>query len=326
MTNPKHFPSTIFPQDEARFHEVALEMFRYQSEHNVLYKNYLSLLKIAPQEIKKVEEIPFLPIQFFKSHKVVSGEFADEMVFTSSSTSGTGESKHHVCSLQVYEDSFLQGFEYFYGNPEDWTVFALLPSYLERSGSSLVYMAQKLISLSCDARSGFFLYDHKNLLSLIHEACAEKRKVLLLGVTYALLDLSGPLPDGVVVMETGGMKGRRAELTREQVHEELRIHLGVNTVHSEYGMTELLSQAYSKGEGLFQCPPWMKVLIREVNDPLCLAKQGKTGGVNVIDLANVHSCAFIATQDLGKIHPNGMFEIQGRFDHAEIRGCNLMVV
>jgi hypothetical protein len=326
MTNPKHFTSTIFPQDEARFHEVALEMFRYQSEHNVLYRNYLRLLKIAPEEIKKIEEIPFLPIQFFKSHKVVTGEFDDEIVFTSSSTSGTGESKHHVRSVQVYEDSFLKGFEYFYGTPKEWTVFALLPSYLERTGSSLVYMAQKLIGLSNDPRSGFFLYDHQSLLKAIHEACSEKRKVLLLGVTYALLDLEGPLPSGVTVMETGGMKGKRAELTREQVHEELRVHLGTEKVHSEYGMTELLSQAYSKGDGLFECPPWMRVLIREVNDPLSLARFGKTGGVNVIDLANVHSCAFIATQDLGKMHPGGLFEIQGRFDNAEIRGCNLMVV
>jgi hypothetical protein len=226
----------------------------------------------------------------------------------------------------VYEESFLRAFRFFYGEPSEWTVFALLPSYLERSGSSLVYMAEKLIQRSSDRRSGFFLYDHETLLNSIHDASTEGRKILLLGVTYALLDLKGPLPKDVVVMETGGMKGRRAELTREQVHFELQQYLGVDKVHSEYGMTELLSQAYSKGDGVFYCPPHMKVLIREVNDPLSLARIGKTGGVNVVDLANVHSCAFIATQDLGKLHPDGSFEIQGRFDHAEVRGCNLMVV
>ncbi len=322
---------------ESDFEDTALAVFRLQHEHCLVYRQFCDVLKINPAEIISVNDIPFLPIEFFKTHTVTSSvvEKLPSKIFTSSGTTSSVQSKHHVSDISVYEESFRKGFELFYGNIEEYCLLALLPSYLEREGSSLVYMADDLITATKNPASGFYLHNLNELSEKLKSLLAKGQKVMLLGVTYALLDLAerieSPLSSRrgvggeVIIMETGGMKGKRKELLREELHKTLCEKFGVKTIHSEYGMTELLSQAYSKGNGIFQCPPWMKVLMRDVNDPLRIIEPGKSGGINVIDLANINSCSFIATQDLGILHNDGSFEVSGRFDNSDLRGCNLLV-
>ena len=311
------------------FHERALHVFHDQYRNNPVYQEFCDHLKKTPRKVSLLEDIPFLPIQFFKSKKVLTGNGETEIIFTSSGTSGAVTSNHLVTDLKLYEASFLRAFELFYGPIANYCVLALLPSYLERKGSSLIYMAESLIQKSNHPQSGFYLNNLDDLKKQLLSLQNDKKKVLLIGVSFALLDLAEtsdvPLKN-VIVMETGGMKGRRKEMIRSELHSILRKAFGVEQIHSEYGMTELLSQAYSQGNGIFNCPPWMKVLIRDTEDPLHFQAHGKTGGINVIDLANSNSCSFIATQDLGKVYGNGSFEVLGRFDHADVRGCNLMVI
>lgn len=314
--------------NKTEFEQVALEIFRYQAENNEVYREYLQHLKKDVNQISKLTDIPFLPIEFFKSRKVVSSNNPAKEIFTSSGTTGNLTSRHFVPDISIYKESFKNGFEGFYGPITDYCVLALLPSYLEREGSSLIYMMEHLIKDSKHAKSGFYLHNHEELIECIADLKKSNQKILLLGVSFALLDLAEKYSldlANVIIMETGGMKGRRKEITREELHAFLCSRLGVNEIHSEYGMTELLSQAYSKGQSLFQTPNWMKIMIRDAYDPFSYEKTGRTGGVNVIDLANVHSCSFIETQDLGKIYEDGKFEILGRFDHSDIRGCNLLV-
>ena len=308
------------------FENLALDIFQFQAQTNIVYKNYLGFLGITPSKIKKTTDVPFLPIEFFKNENVICDPNNRELIFTSSGTGGT-LSKHIIHDIAIYEQSFTKGFETFYGNINDYTILALLPSYMERSGSSLVYMCKNLISLTKNKDSGFYLKNHQELFNLLVKLEHQNRKTLLIGVSFALLDFAEKYPlelKNTIVMETGGMKGKREEMVREQLHAILQYHFNVQTIHSEYGMTELLSQAYSKGDGVFECPPWMRVSYRDSNDPLSTNKKG--GGINIIDLANVHSCSFIASQDLGKAVTNRRFKVIGRFDESDIRGCNLMVV
>ncbi|PKQ64684.1 acyl transferase [Labilibaculum manganireducens] len=314
--------------NENDFEKTALRIFQYQATNNIVYKEYLKHLKFDISTVKSLTQIPFLPIDFFKSHKVVSTTKTEQAIFTSSGTTGNLTSRHYVPDLKIYEASFTKGFEQYYGAVSDYCILALLPSYLEREGSSLIYMMEKLIKDSKHEKSGFYLHNHEELIAAIADLKKQNQKILLLGVSFALLDLAEKFQlnlDDVIVMETGGMKGRRKEITREELHAFLTQRLGVEKIHSEYGMTELLSQAYSKGDSLFFTPSWMKILIRDTYDPFSYEQQGRSGGVNVIDLANIHSCSFIETQDLGRIHADGSFEILGRFDHSDIRGCNLLV-
>lgn len=317
-------------QNNTDFERSALHVFRHQYSNNLTYQRFCNLLGIAKTSVKCIDDIPYLPIQFFKQEKIVSTKASIHKVFTSSGTTGNVTSKHHVSDLTVYERSFRKGFQHFYGDITDYIVLALLPSYLERDGSSLVYMAEKLINDSNHPQSGFYLHDTKKLVETLRQLIAEDKKILLLGVSFALLDLVENydvlLNEASIIMETGGMKGRRKEMIREELHKVLKNGFGVSQIHSEYGMTELLSQAYSKKDGLFYCPPWMKISIRNPEDALTQLEVNKTGGINVIDLANINSCSFIATQDLGKTYPDGSFEIIGRFDHSDIRGCNLMAL
>lgn len=310
------------------FEDLALKIFQHQAKNNSVYKKYISLLNIEPSEVTKISEIPFLPIQFFKSHQILSSEESIQQTFLSSGTTGMQQSKHHVTDLSLYEQSYLKGFANFYGAIEDYVVLALLPSYLERDGSSLIYMVEDLIKKSKNPDSGFYLHNLEELKATLLKLEAAGKKILLVGVSFALLDLVDMHQfslKNTIVMETGGMKGKRKEMIREELHAVLKNGFGVAEIHSEYGMTELLSQAYSKGHGVFETPAWMKILIRDTEDPLSLLPNEKTGGINVIDLANFNSCSFIATQDLGKIHDNGTFEILGRFDNSDIRGCNLLI-
>lgn len=311
------------------FNELALEIFHFQYKYNIVYKQFVDFLKISVSQINHYSKIPFLPVEFFKDQKVTSGTFKEGTVFTSSGTSGMNASKHYVKNIELYESAFLRTFELFFGSPEKYIILALLPSYLERDGSSLVYMANKLIELTKRTESGFYLNELTELQSLLLTLKKQKQNVILLGVTYALLDLTEQFPihfPELILMETGGMKGSRQELVRYELHSILKNTYGVQQIYSEYGMTELLSQAYSKANGIFESPPWMKILIRDINDPLSLISEGKTGGINIIDLANIYSCSFIATQDLGKRNSDGSFEIMGRYDSSDVRGCNLMVV
>ena len=304
-------------------------MFKFQYAHNPVYRKFSDLLKIIPQQVNAVQKIPFLPIDFFKDHSILASGKAIQKTFTSSGTTGTKTSKHHVTDLGVYETSFKLGFQQFYGNIKDYVVLALLPSYLEREGSSLIYMAQHLIKESGHLDSGFYLDNLSELQSKLIRLDEQGQKVLLIGVSFALLDLVEGFHfnlKNTTVMETGGMKGRRKEMIREELHKILKKGFGVPHIHSEYGMTELLSQAYSSGNGIFECPPWMKILIRDPEDAQSYLKTNSTGGINVIDLANVNSCSFIATQDLGKKAGENSIEIMGRFDNSDIRGCNLMVL
>ncbi len=314
---------------QKQFEKIALKVFRFQYENNLVYNEFCQFLKTDPHKVKSLQQIPFLPIQFFKSHAVVSNSNPIQETFTSSGTTGMITSKHLVTDVSLYEESYRRGFAEFYGNIEDYVVLALLPSYLEREGSSLIYMVKDLIELSNQADSGFYLNDHDALISKLVELDNQGQNVILFGVTFALLDLIEKLPfqlQHTIIMETGGMKGRRKEMIREELHEQLCQGFGVSAIHSEYGMTELLSQAYSLGDGVFECPAWMQILIRDTEDALTYIDNGKTGGINVIDLANINSCSFIATQDLGKKNPNNSFEVLGRFDNSDIRGCNLMVL
>jgi phenylacetate-coenzyme A ligase PaaK-like adenylate-forming protein len=309
------------------FERLAIETFRQQYENTEVYRKFCDLLKVVPSSVKKIENIPFLPIQFFKSHRVISKRVSETITFTSSGTTGSIASKHHVSDLSLYEKSFLTAFKLSYGNPSQYAILALLPSYIERGGSSLVYMAANLIETSTIEHSGFYLNDINSLIEKLNFLENTNQKTILLGVSYALLDLIEKQKfklKNTIVMETGGMKGKRKELIKDELHSILKKGFGVDRIHSEYGMTELLSQAYSKGDGIFYTPPWMKIFTRDTEDALSFV-QGKTGGINVIDLANLHSCSFIATQDLGRIRKDDSFEILGRFDTSDIRGCNLMV-
>jgi hypothetical protein len=295
----------------------------------LVYRQFCDFLNTEVQKVKSLEQIPFLPIQFFKSHNVVSNTNTIQETFTSSGTTGMITSKHLVTDVSLYEQSYRLAFSEFYGNIEDYAVLALLPSYLERSGSSLIYMVKDIIELSNNEHSGFYLHNYNALISKLIELDNSGQNVILIGVTYALLDLIEQQNfelKNTIIMETGGMKGKRKEIIREELHEILCKGFGVSSIHSEYGMTELLSQAYSLGNGIFECPAWMQILVRDTEDALTYVDYGKTGGVNVIDLANINSCSFIATQDLGKKQPNNAVEILGRFDNSDIRGCNLMVI
>ncbi|GGD19266.1 LuxE/PaaK family acyltransferase [Flavobacterium orientale] len=323
------YPDLFSISSQKEFEKIALKVFRHQYDNNKVYQDFCSFLKKDKTTVKSIEEIPFIPIQFFKSHEILSSQNPTQETFTSSGTTGTTTSKHLVTDVNLYEQSFRKAFSQFYGNIEDYVVLALLPSYLERDGSSLIYMVNDLIAGSNHPESGFYLNNYDALLHKLIELDSSGQNVLLIGVTYALLDLvekqSFQLKN-TIVMETGGMKGKRKEMIREELHSILCNGFGVPTIHSEYGMTELLSQAYSLGNGVFECPPWMSILIRDTEDALTYVDYGKTGGINVIDLANINSCSFIATQDLGKKNPNHSFEVLGRFDSSDIRGCNLMVI
>ena len=311
------------------FEKIALKVFRFQFDNNVVYQEFCTLLKKNKENVKTLTEIPFLPIQFFKSHKVLSSSEPVQATFTSSGTTGMQTSKHLVTDISLYEESYRNAFSEFYGNIEDYCVLALLPSYLDREGSSLIHMVDDLIQSSNHEDSGFYLNNYEELIAKLIELDNSGQNVLLIGVTYALLDLIEMNQfqlKNTIIMETGGMKGKRKEMIREELHYILCQGFGVPVIHSEYGMTELLSQAYSLGNGIFECPNWMQILIRDTEDALSYVNEGKTGGINVIDLANINSCSFIATQDLGKKYPNHSFEVLGRFDNSDIRGCNLMVV
>ena len=316
-------------QNQSDFKTCALQVFRHQFKNNTVYRSFCDLLYIHSSDVKKVEEIPFLPIQFFKSHAVLSSTQAVKETFTSSGTTGSSVSKHMVTDLSWYTKSYTKGFEHFYGPIEEYTVLGLLPNYLERDGSSLIYMVDDFIKKSNKPSSGFYLNNLTELSKTLIALDKKGEKVLLIGVTFALLDLIERQQfklQNTIIMETGGMKGRRKEIIRNELHEILCAGFGVSKIYSEYGMTELLSQGYSSGDGVFDCPPWMKILARDTEDALTMVGTNKTGGLNVIDLANYNSCSFIATQDLGKVDNNGSFEVLGRFDHSDIRGCNLMVM
>lgn len=318
---------------ETDFLKTALKVFQFQYKHNVVYRRFCDYLKVDITHISTLKDIPFLPIQFFKSEAVITSKELKEHsaynLFTSSGTTGTKASKHYVSDISIYEESFNKAFQQFYGPASDYVILALLPSYLEREGSSLIYMTNALIEQSNHADSGFYLHNVSELATKLRVLDAQGQKILLIGVSFALLDLVESETfqlQNTTIMETGGMKGRRREMIREELHEHLKKGFGVTNIHSEYGMTELLSQAYSQGDGVFKCPPFMKLLIRDPEDALSYLPQGKTGGINVIDLANMNSCSFIATQDLGKQLSATSFEILGRFDHSDIRGCNLMAL
>ncbi|SDR84080.1 Acyl-protein synthetase, LuxE [Formosa sp. Hel1_31_208] len=311
------------------FQTLALEVFKFQFENNTVYRSFCDLLYKHPSDVKHIEDIPFLPIQFFKSHQVLSSNAQIEDIFSSSGTTGSVTSKHYVTDLSIYEQSFRKGFQQFYGNINDYVILALLPNYIEREGSSLIYMVNDMIAQSHHPESGFYLNNINELKEQLITLDSEGKKVLLIGVTFALLDLVEQHQfnlKNTIVMETGGMKGRRKELVREELHRILISGFGVSKIHSEYGMTELLSQSYSQGNGRFRCPNWMRVLTRDPEDALTLQQPHHTGGINIIDLANINSCAFIATQDLGRVYQDHSFEIIGRFDASDIRGCNLMVL
>lgn len=312
-------------QNGHEFEKIALEVFRYQYQHNIMYQSYCNLLNTAVEDVKKIDQIPFLPISFFKTHKVMTETFLPEVIYLSSGTTGMSTSQHFVRFLSTYKTAFLNGFEHFYGAASDFVILGLLPSYLEREGSSLVYMVDQLIQETKSKESGFYLHNLEELAVFLKGYSGQK-KILLIGVSYALLDLAEKFRvdlSNFIVMETGGMKGKRVEMTKSALHRQLNSSFKTTAIQSEYGMTELLSQAYAKADGLFSCPPWMKVMIREHNDPFSYTDK-KSGGINIIDLANLSSCAFIATDDLGKVNGE-YFEVLGRFDFADLRGCNLLV-
>lgn len=330
MPQVKHLKDQIFRiKDDNNFNEFALEIFHYQLKNNLVYNSFVKNLSVNIEAVKHFSQIPFLPIELFKSHEIKTGNFKPEIIFSSSGTSGQTTSKHFVKDIDLYKESFLKTFQLFFGNPDQYTILALLPAYLDREGSSLIFMVDELIKKSNNPASGFFLDNQNELFGILKRLKANNEKVILFGVSFALIDFAIDFPidfPELIIIETGGMKGRRKEMVREELHSILKKGFGVNRVYSEYGMTELLSQAYSTGEGMYSAPPWMKVLIRDMNDPLSLLPDGKTGGINIIDLANIYSCSFIATQDLGRINANEKFELLGRFDNSDARGCNLMIV
>ena len=316
-------------QTQAEFYTLALQVFRYQFKNNPVYRSFCDLLYKHPSDINSINDIPFLPIEFFKTHQILSSKDKVAEIFTSSGTTGSKTSKHLVTDLNIYEESFRKGFNHFYGDIDDYVILALLPSYLERDGSSLIYMANDMITNSNHTESGFYLNNLEALKDVLLTLESQNKKTLLVGVSFALLDFIETHQlhlKNTIIMETGGMKGRRKEIIREELHQHLKKGFGVDYIHSEYGMTELLSQAYSKGNSRFKTPPWMQVLTRDTEDALTIQNHGKTGGINVIDLANINSCAFIATQDLGRVYADNTFEILGRFDNSDIRGCSLMTV
>ena len=322
------FKHSIFNlQSPFEFNEIAVSLFRYQYKKNDIYKSFVDALGISESQVYHPEQIPFLPVSFFKTHKVISGDYAEELIFESSGTTGMETSKHYVVDASCYQESFTRGLQLAYGDLSQYAVFALLPSYLERKNSSLVYMVEKILFQSNRQMGGFYLNELSELQQQLKEAQRLGLKIMLFGVTFALLDMAEKFPlriPDAIIIETGGMKGRRNELTRMELHEKLCEGFGVQKIHSEYGMTELLSQAWSPGDGIFRCPPWMKVLIADTNDPLSYLETGRSGGINIIDLANFHSCSFIATQDLGRVFDDGSFEVLGRFDNSDIRGCSLL--
>lgn len=326
----EHIEHKIFelqPGDSA-FESLALEVFRFQYAHNETYRKFCQALGQTPDRVHRCPEIPFLPVELFKKNRVASFKGKEARRFTSSATTGNIPSTHYVYDVSLYERSFLNCFRMFYGKPSDWCILALLPSYLERQGSSLVYMVSRMIEESRHPGSGFYLNEFSALARKLEELSASGQQTLLIGVSFALVDLAATHPmllQNTVVMETGGMKGRHREMIREELHAILCKAFHQEVIHSEYGMTELFSQAYSRGNGLFSCPPWMRVLIRDGNDPLEMLGEHQTGGINVIDLANLYSCSFIATEDLGVLRPGERFEVLGRFDSSEVRGCNLML-
>jgi len=312
----------------ANFAASAFNLFRFQYIHNPVYHQWCDLLQRTPDTVNALTDIPFLPVSFFKTHEVVTGSFVPEIIFESSGTTQTINSRHLVKDVALYKESFNKAFELFYGKPEEWCIIGLLPAYLERTGSSLVLMADELVKQSHHPKSGFYLYEFDELAKVLKELEVKQQKTLLIGVTFALLDFAEAHPmqlQHTIVMETGGMKGRKKELTRAEVHAILKQQLGIQQVHSEYGMTELLSQAYSKGDGRFDCPPWMKMLVRDEEDPLLVRTSGR-GVVNIIDMANVYSCAFIAVDDAGIVYEDGSFEVQGRIDNSDLRGCSLLAL
>ncbi len=330
MFNNKSIVNRIFSLISSHeFNELALEIFRYQVQHNQIYRIFNEGLKADYHLIDHYQDIPFLPVGFFKTHRIISGNNIQQLVFKSSGTTGKLQSKHYVVDQKIYEMSFRKTFELFYGNIKDYCILALLPSYLERGDSSLIYMVNDLIKNTGNSESGFYLKNVDELILKLRKLSNNGQKTIMLGVSFALLDLVQrhqiKLPDNISVMETGGMKGRKKEMIREELHEILCLGLGVKKIHSEYGMTEILSQSYSLGNGKFRSPPWKKILIRDINDPLTLLPENHSGGINIIDLANIHSCSFIATQDVGRVNSDGSFEVLGRFDNSDIRGCNLML-
>ncbi len=312
------------------FRDLALEVFNFQVSANPVYREFTECLGINPRDVEEPGQIPFLPVGMFRNHRVISGNRKAALCFESSGTTGQAVSRHYVCDRSIYEESFLRGFRHFFGEPSDYLITALLPSYTERKNSSLVYMMDGLMRMSNDGRSGFYRDNTGALLTFLAEAAAEGKKTMLVGVSFALLDLAFEKEtdlSGTIVIETGGMKGRRKEITRNELHETLMQRLNLPAVYSEYGMTELLSQAWSHGKGIFNTPPWMKIMIRDPHDPLTIIREpGRTGGINIIDLANIYSCSFLSTGDLGRINGDGSFEVSGRFDESDIRGCNLMAV
>ncbi|MEO8771294.1 MAG: acyl transferase [Ferruginibacter sp.] len=325
----------IFNFNDDDFEKWAIQIFHFQYTNNEIYRQYCQAIKILPEKVGSLDKIPFLPIQFFKTKKIMSGDFDPAVIFESSGTTGSINSKHHVKDKYLYEESFLKAFKLFYGNVAGLSIIGLLPSYLERQHSSLVYMVNELINQSNHPSSGFYLYDTEKLYHTLLANEKNKQPTLLIGVTYALLDFAEKYSiklQYTTIMETGGMKGRREELTRAEVHTQLKQHFELAEIHSEYGMTELLSQAYSKGNGIFNCPPWMKIVLRAEDDPFDIRLtnniQGKfaSGAVNIIDLANLYSCSFIATDDAGKLYKDGRFEIIGRLDNSDVRGCGLMIL
>lgn len=326
MTNLRAIFNIKTPSE---FENIALQVFKFQFENNRVYRSFCDLLYKHPSAVKTISDIPFLPIQFFKSHSVLSTKSPIETTFVSSGTTGSSTSKHHITNIDLYIESFTKGFEQFYGHVQDYVILGLLPSYLERQDSSLIYMVNTLIKNSKHNESGFYLNAFSELKNTLINLDKAGKKVLLIGVSFALLDVVETYKfqlKNTLIMETGGMKGRRKELIRTELHEKLKAGFGVHTIHSEYGMTELLSQAYSKEKGLFNCPAWMRVLTRDTEDALSIQQHNQTGGINIIDLANINSCSFIATQDLGKVYNDGSFEVLGRFDDSDIRGCNLLLL
>jgi hypothetical protein len=316
---------TGLPED---FNTRAMELFRFQYRENPLYRNFADQFHKTPGNIRVLSDIPFLPVSFFKTEMVKSGHFREEIIFESSGTTLASPAKHYVRELALYRESFVKGFQLFYGDPRDYCILGLLPAYLERSGSSLVLMVDELIRLSDHKESGFYLYDLEKLYRTLEKLEKNRRPTLLIGVSFALLDFTEKYSmelSHCIVMETGGMKGRREEMTRAELHEILKKRLGISRIQSEYGMTELLSQAYSSGDGIYRTVPWMKVMVRDEDDPLNIRDQGE-GLLNIIDLANRDSCAFIATDDVVKIYEDGRFEVLGRMDNSDIRGCSLLVV
>lgn len=326
------FEDKVFSVNDQQFEQLALDIFRFQSEHNPVYSRFVSALNIQPSSVKSILEIPYLPIQAFKTHQVQTTSFEPTTYFESSGTTQTLQSRHYIRDLEIYRKSFIEAFRIFYGEPRDWVIIGLLPSYLERQNSSLVMMVDELIRMTGQSSSGFYLDEHDRLADVLSRLEEKRQKTLLIGVAFGLLDFADKYPmqlQHTVVMETGGMKGRKKELIRDELHSLIKNAFNIAQVHSEYGMTELLSQAYSTGKGLFQSPPWMKILTRQEDDPKQLDEGGgktTTGLINVIDLANIYSCSFIATEDVGRIHADGRFEVLGRVDNSDIRGCSLLLV